>query len=76
MTVARSTAMSRTGLAPGLDIAPEDLREFDRYVSELAVWDAANRAKDREDERLDAMRVHNGMTLDEFLAQLRTEPGK
>jgi hypothetical protein len=34
-----------------------------------AVWDEANRAKDREDERLDAMRVHNGMTLDEFLAK-------
>jgi hypothetical protein len=33
-----------------------------------AVWDEANRAKDREDEALDAMRVHNGMTLDEFLA--------
>jgi hypothetical protein len=34
----------------------------------LAVWDAANRAKDRQDEALDAMRVSNGMTLDEFLA--------
>lgn len=34
----------------------------------LAVWDLANRAKDRDDERLDAMRVHNGLTLDEFLA--------
>lgn len=33
-----------------------------------AVWDEANRAKDRKDEALDAMRVHNGMTLDEFLA--------
>lgn len=38
-------------------------------VAETAVWDIANRAKDRDDERLDAMRVHNGMTLDEFLAQ-------
>ena len=38
-------------------------------VAEMAVWDAANRAKDRDDERLDAMRVHNGMTLDEFLAK-------
>lgn len=37
-------------------------------VAEMAVWDIANRAKDRDDERLDAMRVHNGMTLDEFLA--------
>lgn len=38
-------------------------------VAEMAVWDIANRAKDRDDERLDAMRVHNGMTLDEFLAK-------
>lgn len=38
-----------------------------RGVAE-AVWDAANRVKDREDEALDAMRVSNGMTLDEFLA--------
>jgi hypothetical protein len=38
-------------------------------VAEMAVWNAANRAKDRDDERLDAMRVHNGMTLDEFLEQ-------
>lgn len=36
-------------------------------VAELAVWDAANRAKDRSDEALDAMRVSNGMTLDQFL---------
>jgi len=39
------------------------------YRLEEAVWDAANRVKDLEDEALDAMRVHNGMTLDEFLAQ-------
>lgn len=38
-------------------------------VAEMSVWNIANRAKDRNDERLDAMRVHNGMTLDEFLAQ-------
>ncbi len=38
-------------------------------VAEMAVWNIANRAKDRDDERLDAMRVHNGMTLDEFLSQ-------
>lgn len=38
-------------------------------VAEMAMWDIANRAKDRDDERLDAMRVHNGMTLDEFLAK-------
>jgi hypothetical protein len=35
----------------------------------LAVWDEENRAQDRRDEKLDAMRVHNGMTLDEFLAK-------
>lgn len=34
---------------------------------EAAVWDAANRAKDRADEAVDAMRVSNGMTLDQFL---------
>jgi hypothetical protein len=33
-----------------------------------AVWDEANRVKDREDEALDAMRVSGGMTLDEYLA--------
>lgn len=38
------------------------------YVADMAVWNVANRAKDREDEALDAMRVSNGMTLDEFLA--------
>lgn len=38
-------------------------------IAEMAVWNIANRAKDRDDERLDAMRVHNGMTLDEFLEQ-------
>lgn len=37
-------------------------------VAEVAVWDAANRAKDRQDEALDAMRVSGGMTLDEYLA--------
>jgi len=40
-------------------------------VAEMAVWNIANRAMDRDDERLDAMRVHNGMTLDEFLAVQR-----
>lgn len=38
-------------------------------VAAMLVWSIANRAKDRDDERLDAMRVHNGMTLDEFLAK-------
>lgn len=46
----------------------EDTWQHAGYVAEMAVWNAANRAKDRDDERLDAMRVHNGMTLDEFLA--------
>lgn len=36
-----------------------------------AVWDEANRAKDREDEALDAMRVSGGMTLDQFLESAR-----
>jgi hypothetical protein len=36
---------------------------------EAAVWDAANRVKDRQDEALDAMRVSGGMTLDQFLGQ-------
>lgn len=38
-------------------------------VAEMAVWNIANRAKDRDDERLDAMRLSNGMTLDQFLDQ-------
>lgn len=55
-----------------LDLIVED--ECDTWVlagdaAEMAVWNIANRAKDRDDERLDAVRVHNGMTLDEFLAQ-------
>jgi hypothetical protein len=37
-------------------------------VAAQAIWDIANRAKDRSDEELDSMRVHNGQTLDEFLA--------
>jgi hypothetical protein len=36
-----------------------------------AVWDEANRAKDRQDEALDAMRVSGGMTLDQFLETAR-----
>jgi hypothetical protein len=38
-------------------------------VAAMLVWNIANRVKDCDDERLDAQRVHNGMTLDEFLAQ-------
>jgi hypothetical protein len=37
----------------------------------IAVWDVANRAKDRQDEAVDAMRVSNGMTLDQFLESAR-----
>jgi hypothetical protein len=40
-------------------------------IAEVAVWDQANRAKDRQDEALDAMRVSNGMTLDQFLETAR-----
>lgn len=40
-------------------------------AAEVAVWDVANRAKDRQDEALDAMRVHGGMTLDQFLEAAR-----
>lgn len=56
-------------------IDPGDvLDEADSWVSAgdvaaTLMWDVANRAKDKSDEALDAMRVHNGMTLDEFLAQ-------
>lgn len=55
-------------------IDPAEIEDIDDawhhagFVAEMAVWNAANRAKDRHDEELDAMRVHNGMTLDEFLA--------
>lgn len=48
----------------------EDLLETWRHAGDvacMAVWDAANRAKDRHDEALDAMRVSGGMTLDQFL---------
>lgn len=38
-------------------------------VAATHVWDIANRAMDRHDEMLDAMRVSNGMTLDQFLEQ-------
>jgi hypothetical protein len=38
-------------------------------VAEMAIWNIANRAKDRHDEKLDAKRVHNGMALDEFLGR-------
>lgn len=46
----------------------EDTWQHAGLVAEMAVWNIANRAKDKADEKLDAIRVHNGMTLDEFLA--------
>jgi hypothetical protein len=52
--------------------AEEDLEDHWVHAGDVAaglVWDAANRAKDRADEAADSMRVHNGMTLDEFLAK-------
>lgn len=57
----------------GSVIEPEtfDFGAYWTHVGDLVALDpsgAANRAKDRHDEALDAMRVHNGMTLDEFLA--------
>lgn len=54
---------------PAEVIDEEDTWQHAGYVAEMAVWNTANRAKDRQDEELDAMRVHNGMTLDEFLAK-------
>jgi hypothetical protein len=40
------------------------------HIGDVAdsVWDELNRVRDRHDETIDAMRVHNGMTLDEYLA--------
>lgn len=37
-------------------------------LAEQLVTDIANKAKDKADTELDAKRVHDGMTLDEFLA--------
>jgi hypothetical protein len=56
-------------IAPHTTVDDEDTWQHAGYVAEMAVWNAANRAKDRDDERRDAMRVSNGMTLDEFLDQ-------
>lgn len=58
-------AMSAT--EPEIDL--KDTWHHAGYVAEMAVWDIANRVKDRHDETVDAMRVHNGMTLEEFLAK-------
>lgn len=51
------------------DLSVEDSWTLAGHVSAQQVWDIANRAKDKSDEALDAMRVHNGMTLDEFLGE-------
>lgn len=56
-------------IEPAEIVDEEDTWHHAGYVAEMAAWNAANRAKDRDDERLDAMRVHNGMTLDELLAK-------
>jgi hypothetical protein len=45
--------------------------ESNRRLADHAITEhigRVNKIKDRVDEALDAMRVHNGMTLDEFLA--------
>lgn len=65
---------------PQLPMSPDDDHigtwthigyRLDVTAFEQAVWDEANRAKDRQDEALDAMRVSGGMTLDEFLESAR-----
>lgn len=38
-------------------------------VAEQLVTDIANKANDKADTELDSTRVHDGMALDEFLAQ-------
>ena len=54
---------------PGEVLDDEDTWVNAGEVAAMHVWNVANRAKDRHDEALDAMRIHNGMTLDEFLEQ-------
>jgi hypothetical protein len=39
------------------------------HVAQMLVTGIANKAKDQADEELDAKRVHQEMTLDEFLAK-------
>jgi hypothetical protein len=50
-------------------INPDDTWTHIGDLVAIDVWGVANRAKDKADEAIDAMRVHNGMTLDEFLAK-------
>lgn len=38
-------------------------------VAQTLVTDIANKAKDKANTELDAKRVHDGMTLEEFLAK-------
>lgn len=38
-------------------------------IAQTVVTTIANKQKDRADEALDARRVHDGMTLDEFMAK-------
>lgn len=38
-------------------------------IAQTVVTTIANKQKDRADEALDAQRVHDGMTLDEFMAK-------
>jgi hypothetical protein len=64
--------MSAARLETNIEPIPDqigDWHHLGRVVD--AVWDQANRAKDRQDEALDAMRVSNGMTLDQFLESAR-----
>jgi hypothetical protein len=56
-------------IGPDTTETDEDTWVLAGDVAAQFVWDIANRAKDRSDEARDAMRVHNGMTLDEFLSQ-------
>lgn len=65
--------MSCAQLPMSPDVADDHIGTWVRigHGIEAAVWDAANRAKDRQDEALDAMRVSGGMTLDQFLESNR-----
>ena len=56
-------------IAPEATEADLDTWESAATIAQQAVFDIANRVKDRDDVARDSMRVHNGMTLDEFLSQ-------
>lgn len=60
-------AADDSSFPPEIDL--KDTWHHAGYVAEMAVWDIANRVKDRHDETVDAMRVDNGMTPEEFLAK-------